>query len=76
VGPLGHQPPAAAVDFANAFSPSLYDLALRAYTIMIAMLIGIGTGLATAVVAVVANLVRRRMHSPRSHQDVERGRAA
>ena len=65
VGPaLGHQPPAGAVNFANQFSPALHDLALRAYTIMIAMIIGIGTGLVTAVVAVVANVARSRRQRP------------
>jgi hypothetical protein len=57
---LGQQPPVAAVDFANQFGPAVRDLAQRAYTIMIAMVIGIGTGLVTAAVAIVANLIRTR----------------
>jgi hypothetical protein len=55
---LGHQPPAGAVSFADNVSPSLHEVALRGYTIMIAMVIGLGTGLVVALVAVVANAVR------------------
>jgi hypothetical protein len=53
VGPsLGHNPPASAVEFAEQFSPGWQELALRAYTSGIAMVIGIGTGLVCAVVAI------------------------
>jgi hypothetical protein len=63
VGPsLGHDPPAGAVSFADRFSPPLREVALRGYTIVIAMLIGLGTGLVAALAAVVANLVRSRRH--------------
>jgi hypothetical protein len=61
VGPaLGHHPPAGAVSFANQFGPPLHEVALRGYTIMIAVMIGLGTGLVVALVAVVANVVRSR----------------
>lgn len=56
---LGHKPPASAVNFANSFDPAFHDLALRAYTSMIAMGIGLGTGLAAGLVAVIAHVVRR-----------------
>lgn len=61
VGPsLGEHPPTGAVNFAATVSPSLYELAVRGYTVMIAMMIGVGTGLVAAVVAVVANALRSR----------------
>jgi hypothetical protein len=61
VGPsLGHDPPAGAVSFASQFSSPLHEVALRGYTIAIAMMIGLGTGLVAALIAVVANLVRSR----------------
>lgn len=54
---LGHRPPAAAADFADAFTPALQDLAVRGYTVGVAMLIGVGTGL---VVGLVAKATARR----------------
>jgi hypothetical protein len=61
VGPsLGHNPPESAVDFANQFSPQWQELATRAYSSGIAMVIGVGTGLATALVAVTAHAWRQR----------------
>jgi hypothetical protein len=67
LGPsLGHQPPAGAVSFAESVSPNLYELALRGYTIVIAMIIGVGAGLVTALIALAAKAVRsarRRSHS-------------
>jgi hypothetical protein len=60
VGPsLGHNPPGSAVDFAEQFSPAWRELALRGYTGGIAMVIGVGTGLVAAVVAVGAHRWRR-----------------
>ena len=60
VGPsLGHNPPESAVDFANQFSPAWRELATRAYSSGIAILIGVGTGLVGAVVAVGAHAWRR-----------------
>lgn len=58
-GALGHEPPAAAVDFADAFDPALHDLALRGYTSIVAVGIGLGTGLVAAFIAAVAHVVRR-----------------
>jgi hypothetical protein len=67
VGPsLGHQPPAGAVSFANSVSPGFHELALRGYTIMIAMMIGIGSGIVAALVALVAKAVRSARHRSRS----------
>lgn len=67
VGPsLGHQPPAGAVSFAESVSPQFYELALRGYTIMIAMIIGVGTGLIAALIALVAKVVRSARHRSRS----------
>jgi len=57
---LGHRPPDGAVSFAEQFSPDWYELALRGYTVGIALMIGIGTGLVAALVAVVAQKWRRR----------------
>lgn len=56
----GHQPPASAVKFAENFSPGSQDLALHGYTIMISLMIGIGSGLVVAIVAFVAGKVRAR----------------
>ncbi|MEU4419942.1 hypothetical protein AB0F81_04910 [Actinoplanes sp. NPDC024001] len=56
VGPsLGHQPPESAVDFANQFSPAWRGLALRGFTSGIAVVIGVGAGLAAAVIAAAAH---------------------
>jgi hypothetical protein len=56
VGPtLGYRPPQSALDFAQQFSPAWRDLAVRGYTVVIAMIIGVGSGLVAALVAVVAN---------------------
>jgi hypothetical protein len=61
VGPsLGDHPPASAVDFADRFDPAWREIALRAYTSGIAMVIGIGTGLTAGVVAVSAQAWRSR----------------
>jgi hypothetical protein len=57
---LGHHPPASAVDFASQFDGWRRGLALRAYTSGIAMMIGLGTGLVTAGVALGAHAVRSR----------------
>jgi hypothetical protein len=65
---LGHEPPAAAVSFADSVSPAFHDLALRGYTIMIAMLIGIGTGLVAALIALAAKAVRSSRHRSRSKE--------
>ncbi len=63
----GHRPPAAAVTFAESFSPAFQELAVRGYTVMIALGIGLGTGLVAALVAVVANTLRsRRSRRPAS----------
>ncbi len=61
VGPsLGHNPPDGAVSFAEQFSPAWQELALRGYTIPIAMMIGVGSGLVVALVSVAANTWRTR----------------
>lgn len=56
----GQSPPAGAVDFAEQFDPGWYEFALRMHTSAIAMLIGVGTGLVAAVVAVAAHAWRSR----------------
>jgi hypothetical protein len=59
LGPsLGHRPPEGAVRFAEQFAPAWQDLALRGYTVAIAMLIGVGTGVVAGLVALVAHLWR------------------
>jgi hypothetical protein len=50
----GHRPSAAAVDFAQQFGSAHHELALRGYTVMVALAIGVGSGLVAALVAVVA----------------------
>lgn len=76
IGPsLGHHPPANAVDFANQFGPELRLLALRGYTSGIAMVIGIGSGLATGLVAVGAHVWRTR-RSERHHTSTTAGRGS
>jgi hypothetical protein len=57
---LGHNPPASAVEFAEQFSGGWQDIALRAYTSGIAMIIGIGSGLVIGAVAVGSKLWRSR----------------
>ena len=67
LGPaLGHHPPEAAVAFAARFDPPFRELALRGYTVLVALAIGTGTGLVTAVVAVIAHRMRRRRQEPRT----------
>ena len=56
----GQRPPAGAVDFAEQFGSVWYELALRAHTSAIAMLIGVGSGLVAAIVAVSARSWRSR----------------
>lgn len=69
LGPsLGHEPPAGAVSFAEGVSPAFYDLALRGYTIVIAMLIGIGSGLVAALTALTAKAVRSARRRSRSKE--------
>ena len=61
VGPaLGEHPPASAVDFAARFASDHRELALRAYTSGIAMVIGLGTGLVLSAIAVGARVWRSR----------------
>jgi hypothetical protein len=57
---LGHNPPASAVEFADRFSGGWRDIALRGYTSVIAMIIGIGSGLVVSAVAVGSKLWRSR----------------
>jgi hypothetical protein len=61
VGPsLGHNPPVSAIDFADQFGPAWHDLALRAYTSGIAMMIGIGSGAVVGLVALGSSLWRSK----------------
>ncbi|MEV5967064.1 hypothetical protein AB0L70_35165 [Kribbella sp. NPDC051952] len=57
---LGHNPPVAAVNFADSVDPAYQQLALRGYTVMIAMAIGVGTGLVAGLVAMTARARRSR----------------
>jgi hypothetical protein len=57
---LGHHPPQSALNFAGRFDPEWHELALRLYTSGIAMMIGLGTGLIAALIAVGANAWRTR----------------
>lgn len=63
---LGHHPPAGAVSFAENFSPSFREFALRGYTVMIAMMIGVGSGLIVGLIAFVAKSARSKLHKSRS----------
>jgi len=61
LGPsLGYHPPASAVDFAEGFAPSRRELAERAYTCGVAMMIGVGAGLVSGLTARVALVWRTR----------------
>jgi hypothetical protein len=61
LGPsLGHNPPESAVEFANQFSLAWRELATRVYSSGIAMVIGVGTGLAAALVPVGPPAWRKR----------------
>jgi hypothetical protein len=57
---LGHQLPQAALDFGARFDPPLRDLAVRGYTIMISLLIGIGSGMVVGLIAAAAGSIRKR----------------
>ncbi len=57
---LGHHPPEGAVALADQFGPPLRDLVLHGYTAAIALMIGLGVGVTAAIVAAVANRIRRR----------------
>jgi hypothetical protein len=56
----GNRPPAGAVDFAEQFSADWYDTALRAHISAVALVIGIGSGIIVALVAVTAHAWRVR----------------
>jgi len=61
LGPsLGYHPPQAAVDFAESFDSSPRELAERAFTCGVAMVIGVGTGLVSALTACAARVWRTR----------------
>ncbi|MFE6647930.1 hypothetical protein ACFVJS_15280 [Nocardioides sp. NPDC057772] len=60
----GYRPPAAAFEFADRFGPAWYDIAARGYTCGVAMMIGIGSGLVVAVIALIAGRVRGRADQP------------
>lgn len=60
----GYRPPAAAFEFADRFGPAWSDIAARGYTCGVAMMIGIGSGLVVAVVAVIAGRVQRGADQP------------
>lgn len=55
---MGHHPLQGAVDFAARFDSPLDVVALHGYTFVIAMTIGLGSGLVMGVVAAVAKRVR------------------
>lgn len=64
VGPsLGHHPPAGAVAFAARFAPAWQDLVLRIYTSGIALLIGLGCGVVTGLIALAAHAWRARRNN-------------
>lgn len=54
-----HSALAGAIDFAERFDGGLYEVALRGYTVVIAMVIGVGTGAVAALVALGAHASRR-----------------
>ncbi|MBC3192471.1 hypothetical protein H7X46_15505 [Pseudonocardia sp. C8] len=57
-----HSIPQGAIDFARGFAPAGQELALRGYTAVVSLGIGIGTGLVAAVAAVIARTVRNARH--------------
>jgi hypothetical protein len=58
---LGHQLPQAAIDFGARFDLPLRELAVRGYTVMISLLIGVGSGVAIGLFASLARVVRGRL---------------
>jgi hypothetical protein len=56
----GQETPAAARSFAENFSDGFQELAVRGYTVVIALAIGLGSGIVVALIAYVAKLVRSR----------------
>lgn len=57
---LGHQLPQSAIDFGARFDPPLRELAVRGYTIMISLAIGVGSGVVIGLIAAAARYIRPR----------------
>lgn len=72
---LGHHPPTSAVNFADQFEPAWRELALRGYTSGVAMVIGVGSGLVAALVAVGAHVWRSRRARRDASATADRGSA-
>ena len=64
----GNRPPASAVEFAQNFGAGLQGIALHGYTVMIGMMIGIGSGLVAALVALAATVVRGTRRTARHRE--------
>ena len=58
---LGRQLPQAAIDFGARFDPPLREPAVHGCTIMISLLVGIGSGAAVGLIAALARVVRGRL---------------
>jgi len=60
---LGHHPPTAAISFAEQFPADVKELVIRGYTVMVSLVIGVGSGVVIGGIAVLARLVRSRRQS-------------
>lgn len=57
---FGYQPPQAALDFGAQFASNLQDLAARGYTIIVSLVIGIGSGIVFGLIAMASRWIRTR----------------
>lgn len=56
----GQDPPQAAIDLATRFDSPLSDLVIHGSEFGVAMMIGVGSGLVMALIALIANWIRSR----------------
>lgn len=69
-----HSIPQAAIDFAGRFAPAWRDAAMRAYTALVSLGIGLVTGVVVAGVAFLAHRLRKRIgHRSRDTVDTRHG---
>lgn len=54
----GHNPPQEAIDLASGFDATAQTLVIHGYEFVVAMMIGVGSGVVMAVIVFVANRIR------------------
>lgn len=54
----GHNPPQEAIDLASGFDAPIQDLVIHGYEFVVAMMIGVGSGIVMAIIAFAANRIR------------------